>query len=253
MRQLILAHKCRLKHLGIIGVERDQSAGVEVAAQGMGRDVRAATGAQVRGEAKFERHLIADEAREERWVFGGAKRVAEALGLEDVERAVDGGWANGFSGVDAEAQASARCVSIDLLEKLGGGDALVAADADADDVAGLVLDGFGEDLLGFFGAEVAHGVEDPVERGAEVFFCADASALHAFKERIELLAAPEDDADADEDFGVQAAFGGELFDETVGDEFEVFGIAQALGDRLEGDEEAGEILVVVERGGLGDR
>ena len=99
---------------------------------------------------------------------------------------------------------------------------------------------------------MAHGVEDPIEGDAEVFFRAQASALHAFEERIELLAAPEDDADADEDFGVQAAFGGELFDAAVGDELEVFGIAQALGDRLEGHEEAGEIRVVVERGGLGD-
>ena len=117
---------------------------------------------------------------------------------------------------------------------------------------GSELDGLGENLLAFFGTEVADGVEDPVERGAEIFFGAPASALHAFEERIELLAAPEDDADADEDLGVQAALGGKLFDQPVGDELEVLGIAQALGDRLEGQEEAGEILVVVERGGLGD-
>ena len=99
---------------------------------------------------------------------------------------------------------------------------------------------------------MADGVEDPVESGAEVFFRALAAALHTFKKRIKLLATPEDDADADEDLGVQAAFGGELFDKAIGDELEVLGIAQALGDRLKGDEEAGEILVIVERGGLGD-
>jgi len=98
---------------------------------------------------------------------------------------------------------------------------------------------------------VADGVEDPVEGGAEIFFRAPASALHALEKRIELLAAPEDDADADEDLGVQASLGGKLFDEAVGDELKVLGIAQALGDRLEGQEEAGEIRVVVERGSLG--
>ena len=160
--------------------------------------------------------------------------------------------ADGFSGVDAEAQAVARGLRVDLGEKLRGGNALVAADADADDVAGLCSMALARTFAALFGAEVADGVEDPIERGAEVFFRTPAAALHAFKERIKLLAAPEDDADADEDLGVQAAFGGELFDEPIGDEFEVLGIAQALGDRLEGDEEAGEILVIVERGGLGN-
>ncbi len=188
--------------------------------------------------------------------------MAEALGLEHVERAVDRERADGLSGVNAETQAGARRLGIDLLEELGGGKALVAADADANDVTGLILagpllaapklNGLGENLLGLFGAEVAHGVEDPIEADAEILFRAQPSALHALEERIELLAAPENDADADEDLGMQAAFGGELFDHAVGDELEVLGIAQPLGDRFEGDEKAGEIRVVVERGGFGD-
>ena len=126
--------------------------------------------------------------------------------------------------MNAEAQTGARGLGIDLLEELRGGNALVAADADADDAAGGAsgyaamnasrpdvawlarsCDGLGENLFGLLGAEVAHRVEDPIERGAEVFFRAPASALHALKERIELLAAPEDDADADEDLGVHGS------------------------------------------------
>src|SRR5208282_6430445 len=95
-------------------------------------------------------------------------------------------------------------------------------------------------------------VEDPVEADAEIFFPANASALQSLEERIELLPAPEDDTHADEDLGVHASLRGELFHQAVGDQLEVLGIAQPLSNRLEGHEEAGEIRVVVECGGLGN-
>jgi len=126
-----------LKHRGIIRVEGDQGAGVKIAPQGMGGELWAATGAQVGGDAELERHLLADEAGEERGIVGGVEGVAEALGFERVERAVNGGGADGLSGMNAEAQTGAGSLGVDLDEKLGSGNALVTADADADDTTVL--------------------------------------------------------------------------------------------------------------------
>src|ERR1017187_4007990 len=158
----------------------------------MERKLRAAAGAQVGGEAEFERHLLVDEAREQRRVVSGVEGVADSFGPEHVQRAVDRGRADGLAGMDAEAQTGARGLGIDLREKFGSGQTLVAADADADDAAGLEPNGRGNNLFGLLGAEVAHGVEDPVEGDSEIFFTANASALQPLEERIELLSAPED-------------------------------------------------------------
>jgi hypothetical protein len=135
--------------------------------------------------------------------------------------------------------------AVNVFEKLRRALALVAADAEGDYVAVAELDGEVEDLAGLFRAELADGVEDPEQRDAEVLLAAPAAALQAFEDGREILLAPEADADGNRDLGVQNVLLFQAFHQTVGDEFVVVGRAQVAGDVLEGEEEAGEIGVVV--------
>lgn len=105
-----------------------------------------------------------------------------------------------------------------------------------------------EDDGGLVWAEVADGVEDPEDGGVELLLGADAAAFDGGEDvfDLEMLLEAENDADAEIDLGVADALRGEAVDHFVGDEFVVVGGLQALGDLLEGHEEALEIFVDVE-------
>ena len=86
--------------------------------------------------------------------------------------------------------------------------------------------GLAEDALGLFDGEVAHGVEDPVEREAQLALGALAGPLQAGEDRLEgawIEVAPHvDDADGDVDLGVDHALLGELLHHAPGGQFVVF-------------------------------
>src|SRR6202041_3929386 len=157
----------------------------------------------------------------------------------------------GFTGVGGEMEAVLGGAGVDGGEPFGRAGALVASDAEGGDVAVAELDGKVEGGLGFFGSELADGVEDPEERDAEIFFAALAAAFQAFEDGREILLAPEADADGDDDLGVEEVLGFEALHQAVGDEFVVCGRAQVSGDVFEGGEESGEVAVVAEWGDFG--
>ena len=102
---------------------------------------------------------------------------------------------------------------------------------------------------------MADGVEDPVEREAKFAFAAQAGALEAGKDGLEaggIVVAPHvDDADGDEDLGMNHALRGEALHHAPGGEFVVLGVDELAGDGLEGFDEAGEIGELVEGFGFG--
>ena len=171
--------------------------------------------------------------------------MADAFGFE-VERSPDGIGAGAFSGMGGEMEAVLGGARVDGGEPLGRAGALVASYAEGDHVAIAKLYGEVEDGLGFFGSELADGVEDPEDGDAEIFFAALAAALEAFEDGGEILLAPEADADGDDDLGVKDVLRFEALHQAVGDEFVVIGSAQVSGNVFEGGEESGEVFVAVE-------
>ena len=99
-------------------------------------------------------------------------------------------------------------------------------------------------------AEVADGVEDPVQRHAEVALAAQAATFQPFEQRRKLAAAPMDDSDRDIHLGMQHVLRVQLLHHAIGDEFVVVGSTQALSDCLEGQQKAGEVFVLIERAGF---
>ena len=187
--------------------------------------------------------------------MNGREGVADTLG-SDGERLPDGLGAGGFAGVVGEAQAGGLGSRVEMAERLGAGATFVSAKTDADD-GGVVLaqlGGFAEDAIGFLDGEVADRVKDPIEGEPKFARGAFAGALEAGKDGLEasrIEVAPHiDDADGDEDLGVDNALRGELLHHVPGDDFVVFGIAKAAGDGFEGLNEFGEIRETVEHLGF---
>ena len=110
-----------------------------------------------------------------------------------------------------------------------------------------------EDARAGFNAEVADGVDDPEERDVEVGFGAGAAAFNGGDDLIDVEATlPVEDADGDVDLGVADALGGEVAEHVVGDELVVRGGVEAGGDGFEAEEEAGEVVIVVDGAGFGE-
>ncbi len=184
--------------------------------------------------------------------------VADALGT-DGQRFADGLWAGGFAGVVGEPQTSLRGFGVQRAECLGAGAALVASEADSDDgrVRGAEFGGLAEDPRGLFDREVAHGVEDPVEREAQLALATFAGAFQGGEDRLEgcwIVVAPAvEHAHGDVDLGVDDALRREMLDHAPGGQFVVLRSLQQAGDGLEGVQKSGEVGEAIERLGLGER
>ena len=101
MRQQVLVGQVRGEEGGIVGVERDQEAGIEVAAQRMLGKGGADAGADVRGGVELERNATGFEVFNQSRIENGGDSVADAL-RADRERFPDGFGASGFAGVVGE-------------------------------------------------------------------------------------------------------------------------------------------------------
>ena len=237
----------------IVGVECDHEAGIEVAAEGVIFDERAAAGAQVGCDADFEGNLALGEEIHEFGIVDCGKGMAESLGA-DVDSAPDAFGSGGLAGMGGEAEASVARFCVEFAERLGAGATLVAANANADDgwKLGMQFRGFAKNLRRFFRAEVADSIENPVDGDAKFGFCAGAGAFHTGKERLEVAASPViDDPDRDVDLGVNDALGGESLKHAPGDEFVVIGGEEVFAHRFERHEEAGKVSVLIQSGRLG--
>ena len=104
--------------------------------------------------------------------------------------------------------------------------------------SGAHLRGLAETRVGLFNGEVAHGVEDPVDREAEFGCGAFAGAFQCGKDGLEAVrvkVAPHvDDADGDVDLGMNDALRGELLHHVPRGEFVIFGVTRRARDGLVG-------------------
>jgi len=135
--------------------------------------------------------------------------------------------------------------SKNLAKQLWRATAFIAADSEGDYVSVPILHG----LLGYalcrLGAKLAHRIEDPKQRDAEVARAAFPSTLHAFKEHGKILPAPQAYADGDKYFRVQNILRLQALHQTVRDEFIILRRSQMLGDAFEGHQECLEIGIPV--------
>ena len=136
------------------------------------------------------------------------------------------------------------------MKEVGAGAALVSAHSDTDDrrVLDAHLGGLAKDARGGFDAEVTDGVEDPIDADAVVLLGAFAGAFERREDRFQIRTVPVvNDADSDVDLGVHDSLRGEALEHAPGDELVVLRRAQAVGDSLEGHQEAGKIRVLIKR------
>src|SRR5215831_900830 len=245
LRQLVFAGKSCGEHRGIVAVQGNHESLIEVLADGVIGQTAAAPGKQVAGEADFDRNLAVSEFFDQFGILNRGESVTDAFGAQ-VERAPDGTRARGFSCMSRHVQAVIASAGVDIAEKFRLGFALIASDAEGDHVTIAITDGEIADRASSVRAELADSVEHPQERDAEVAGAAFASALEAFKDRVEILLAPQVDANRDVDLGVQDIFRLELLHQAIGDELVVSGSLEVFGDGLEGHQESGEVGVAVD-------
>ena len=248
MDEHVLVEQGGAEHGGIVGVEGDHEAAVEVEVDRVGIDGGAATGAEVGGDVELERDLALGEEVDELGVKLRGERVADAFGA-DVDGRPDGLGTDRFPGVRGEVQAGGRRFGVELAEGIGGAARFVSTDADAGDgrVVAMELGGLAEGTRGFLHPEMADGIDEPENGGAEVGLRAGAAAFDGGEDLVHIEAAEViEDAEGDIDLGVADALEGEIANHVEGDELVVGGGVQTLGDALEAHEEAGEVGVMVE-------
>jgi len=97
MGQQVLAGDVGAEECGVVGVEGDEQAGIEVLAEGVLGEGGADAGADVRGGVEFEGDGARLEFRDKRGILNGGKGVADSLGA-DAEGFPNGFGAGGFAG-----------------------------------------------------------------------------------------------------------------------------------------------------------
>src|SRR6266550_5903886 len=96
-----------------------------------------------------------------------------------------------FAGMSGKVQAILGTVCINVAKKFGACLLLVTANSETGDTAVLVADRELRYPLRFQRAELTHCIENPEQRRAKVLLAPLAAALHAFKDHIEILLAPQ--------------------------------------------------------------
>jgi len=149
--------------------------------------------------------------------------------------------------VSGEVEARFPGFGIKIAERLGSRAAFVSADANANDgrEPEAEFGGFTEDAGGFFRAEMADGVEDPVKGDAQLGFGAEPSAFHAQEKRFEFAAPPVvDNSDGNVNLGMDHSLVGKALGHAPGRQLVVFRSAQVFRNGLEGEEKTGEVCVL---------
>lgn len=121
------------------------------------------TGAEIAGGADFEGDLARDEEIHQAFVVNGGDAMADALGAENFDRVADILRTAHFAGVDDAMETFVGGVVENFAEVGGGERFFVAAESEGDDPCGFHLRGEARNFHSFFGAELAYGVEDPID------------------------------------------------------------------------------------------
>ena len=115
MGQQILIGDVGSEEGGVVRVERNQQARIEIAAQGVRGKRGANAGSYIGGGIEFEGRTAGFEFFNQRGVENGGECVADALGA-DGEGFVNSFRASGFAGVIGEAKAGRASFRIELGE-----------------------------------------------------------------------------------------------------------------------------------------
>src|ERR1019366_2799072 len=250
--QLVLVDQRSAKHGGVVGIERQHKALIEIAADGVLREFGAASGAQVTGYADFDWDLAPGEFFHQFGILPGCQSVADALHSQ-IQSAPDRVRPGDFSGMGGEMKTVFGGARIHAVKQIGRPFEFVAADAEASHVAIMEPSGEVEHALRLLRAELTDGIEDPQDRDAKIGFSALTAAFESLEKRREILLAPQADAHGNDNFGVKDVRGFQPLHEAVRDEFVVVGRAQVSGDMLESFEEAHEVGEVVQLFNFGER
>src|SRR5207244_7718305 len=128
--QLILAGKRSAKHGGIVGVQYDHQAIVEIVAHGVSRKGGTAPCTQVAGDAYLDGYLAPGKFLDQFPILLRRKPVPNSF-LTKVKSSPYGFRPGGLPGVGGEAKAVFGGVGVNISEKLRSRAALVTRDAQA--------------------------------------------------------------------------------------------------------------------------
>ncbi len=108
-----------------------------------------------------------------------------------------------------------------------------------------------EHALGLLRTEMAHGIDDPKNRDAELALSAQPAALGGLHDQIHVQPGKAvEDAEGEVHLGVAHPLRREVAHHVVGDGFVVGRSMQAFGDGFEAHQKAGKVGVAVDRLGL---
>src|ERR1035438_1943807 len=171
MCQQVFIEQVRAEEGRVVGVESYQQTKIEVATQRMLGKGGADPGSNIRGRVQFERYAAGLQLFEELGILDCREGVPDAL-RADSERLPNGLGAGGFTRVVGEPQAGVHGPSIERAERFRAGAPLIAAEANADNrrVDCPHFGSFAKDARSLLDREVAHRVEDPIERKSQLAF-----------------------------------------------------------------------------------
>src|SRR5579859_1638668 len=193
LRELVFTSQRGAKKSGIIGVQRDHHALIEIIPDWVFRGRFANPGPQIAGHADLKGNLPVSQFFDQIGILCSANGVADALRVQ-IERSPNGFRRTGFAGMRRQVQTMVLGIRVHTAEKFGRSLQFISADTDADHMLVLVACRQLEYFLCLLYAEVASGVENPQEGDAEIARAAAASTLEAFKNRGEILFAIEADS-----------------------------------------------------------
>ncbi len=180
-------------------------------------------------------------------VASGGDAVTDALGAEQFDGFAHGLRAADFAGMRQTTQAVRGNKFVDGA-KIGRGDGeFVAAKAVGDHAFVSRVRRRARDFHSRVGAELAHGVEDPLHAQASWLEGGGGFANRA-EIGLDVLPAQEHHADRKRDFGVDDILSEQVLGQTAGDQRIVRGRAQVGSHPLVGFDEGGEVGRGVTRG-----
>src|SRR4029077_3471122 len=125
----------------------------------MGCERRHRSGAQVAGDADFERDLICRQMRNQSWVLDSPNSVADTLGA-DFERFPYAPGTRHLAGVTREPQAAITSVAKETGKEARGPALFIASEADRNHSFAYALGGKIEHRFGGLRAELPNSVEN---------------------------------------------------------------------------------------------
>src|SRR5271166_5336008 len=135
----------------------------------------------IAGDAHLNRNLFFGEIAHQFRIIGRMQPVADAFGFQLAQRAPNGLWPDRLSRVRCQTQTVPRRVLVHFAELAWLGAALVSSESNPNNISVLEMNGLLDYALRFLDSEVAHRIEDPVQRHPKLTLAALPPALQPFE------------------------------------------------------------------------